>query len=166
MPFAHLGAPRAPQTYCASVHMAKSRHSGRMFGLKTARKRPKRDQIRSPRPDLDVVKSIERYKHVYSLQTGSGGSIIRIGARLSASAAGAIDASSAVEQDPRTPGLVDCVKFASRCPHKSNASLCINYTVITLKPEAFPTVSSTARRCRTFLYHRGQLQCMAYTGVW
>ena len=44
-PFAHLGAPRACQSTCTSVHMAKARHSGRMFGWKTARKRPKRDRI-------------------------------------------------------------------------------------------------------------------------
>ena len=44
-PFAHLGAPRACQSVSPSVHMAKTRHSGRMFGRKTARKRPKRDRI-------------------------------------------------------------------------------------------------------------------------
>ena len=40
-PFAHLGAPRGYQSVVLSVHMAKTRHSGRMFGRKTARKRPK-----------------------------------------------------------------------------------------------------------------------------
>ena len=44
-PFAHLGASRACQSVCKPVHMAKTRHSGRMFGRKTARKRPKRDRI-------------------------------------------------------------------------------------------------------------------------
>ena len=39
-PFAHLGAPRACQSVVLSVHMAKTRHSGRMFGRKTARKWP------------------------------------------------------------------------------------------------------------------------------
>ena len=43
--FAHLGAPRGCQSVVLSVHMAKTRHSGRMFGRKTARKRPKRDRI-------------------------------------------------------------------------------------------------------------------------
>ena len=42
---AHLGAPTGCQSVVLSVHMAKTRHSGRMFGRKTARKRPKRDQI-------------------------------------------------------------------------------------------------------------------------
>jgi hypothetical protein len=44
-PFAHLGAPRGCQSVVLSVHMAKTRHSWRMFGRKTARKRPKRDRI-------------------------------------------------------------------------------------------------------------------------
>jgi hypothetical protein len=44
-PFAHLGAPRGCQSVVLLVHIAKNRHSGRMFGRKTARKRPKRDQI-------------------------------------------------------------------------------------------------------------------------
>jgi hypothetical protein len=39
-PFAHLGVRRACQSVVLSVHMAKTRHSGRMFGRKTARKRP------------------------------------------------------------------------------------------------------------------------------
>jgi hypothetical protein len=45
-PFAHLGAPRGCQSTGTSVPMAETRHSRRMFGRKTARKRPKRDQIR------------------------------------------------------------------------------------------------------------------------
>jgi hypothetical protein len=44
-PFAHLGASRACQSVSLSVRVAKTRHSGRMFGRKTARKRPKRDRI-------------------------------------------------------------------------------------------------------------------------
>ena len=44
-PFAHLGAPRACQSYCISDHTAKTRHSRHMFGRKTARKRPERDRI-------------------------------------------------------------------------------------------------------------------------
>ena len=43
---AHLGAPRGYQSVVVSVHMAKTRHSGRMFERKTARKRPKRDRFR------------------------------------------------------------------------------------------------------------------------
>ena len=39
-PFAHLGAPRGYQSVVLSVHMAKTRHSGHMFGRKMARKRP------------------------------------------------------------------------------------------------------------------------------
>ena len=39
-PFAHLGACRGRQSVVLSVHMPKTRHSGRMFGRKTARKRP------------------------------------------------------------------------------------------------------------------------------
>ena len=38
-PFAHLRAPRRCQSVVQSVHMPKTRHSGRMFGQKTARKR-------------------------------------------------------------------------------------------------------------------------------
>jgi hypothetical protein len=45
-PFAQLGAPRGCQSVALSVHMAKTRHSGRMFGRKTARKRLNRDRIR------------------------------------------------------------------------------------------------------------------------
>ena len=45
-PFAHVGAPRGCQSVLLSVHMAKTRHSGRIFGRKTARKRPNRDRIR------------------------------------------------------------------------------------------------------------------------
>jgi hypothetical protein len=41
-PFAHVGAHRGCQSVVLSGHMAKTRHSGRMFGRKTARKRPKR----------------------------------------------------------------------------------------------------------------------------
>ena len=44
-PFADLGAPRACQSVVLSVHTAKTRHSGRMYGRKTARERP------VPRPD-------------------------------------------------------------------------------------------------------------------
>ena len=44
-PFAHVSAPRGCQSVVLSVHMAKTRHSGRMFGRETARKRPKRDRI-------------------------------------------------------------------------------------------------------------------------
>ena len=44
-PFAHVGAPRGCQIVLLSVHMAKTRHSGRMSGPKTARKRPNRDRI-------------------------------------------------------------------------------------------------------------------------
>ena len=40
--FAHLGAARACQSVDIWVHMAKTRHSGRIFGRKTARKRPSR----------------------------------------------------------------------------------------------------------------------------
>jgi hypothetical protein len=45
-PFAHLGAPKGCQSVALSVHMAKIRHSMRMFGRKTARERPKRDRNR------------------------------------------------------------------------------------------------------------------------
>jgi hypothetical protein len=44
--FAHVGAPRGCQGVVISVHKAKTRHSGRVFGRKTARKRPYIDQIR------------------------------------------------------------------------------------------------------------------------
>ena len=44
-PFAHVGAPRGGQSVLLYVHMTKTRHSGRMSGRKTARKRPKRDRI-------------------------------------------------------------------------------------------------------------------------
>jgi hypothetical protein len=44
-PFAHVGAPRGCQSVVLSVHMAKTRHSERMSGRKTARKRPNRDRI-------------------------------------------------------------------------------------------------------------------------
>jgi hypothetical protein len=39
-PFAPLGAPRGCQSVVLSVHMAKPRHFGRMFGRNLARKRP------------------------------------------------------------------------------------------------------------------------------
>jgi hypothetical protein len=42
-PIAQLGAPRACQSTCTSFHMAKTRHSGRMFGRKTARERSPND---------------------------------------------------------------------------------------------------------------------------
>ena len=45
-PLAHLGALRGCQSVVLSVHMAKIRPSGRMFGRKTAQKRPNRDRIR------------------------------------------------------------------------------------------------------------------------
>ena len=42
-PFTHLGAPTGCQSVVLSVHMAaKTRHSRRVFGRKTARKWPKR----------------------------------------------------------------------------------------------------------------------------
>ena len=37
-PFAHLGSPRRCQSVVIPVHMAKTRHSGRMFGRKMGRK--------------------------------------------------------------------------------------------------------------------------------
>ena len=40
-PFAHLGAPRGCQSVVLYVHMAKTRHYRRIFGRKTAQKRPK-----------------------------------------------------------------------------------------------------------------------------
>ena len=40
--FADLGAPKACQSVALSVKLTKTRHSGRMFEQKTARKRPKR----------------------------------------------------------------------------------------------------------------------------
>ena len=46
-PFAYLGAPMGCQSVVLSIHMAKTRHSGRIFKRKTARKRP------VPRPNPD-----------------------------------------------------------------------------------------------------------------
>ena len=46
-PFPHLGALRGCQSVALSVHMPKTRHSGRIFGRETARKRP------VTRPDSD-----------------------------------------------------------------------------------------------------------------
>ena len=52
-PFAHLGAPRGCQIAVLSVHTAKTRHSGRMFG----RKRPENDRTATgfglARPDFN-----------------------------------------------------------------------------------------------------------------
>jgi hypothetical protein len=38
--FARLGASRGCESVVLSVHMAQTKHAGRMFGQKTARKRP------------------------------------------------------------------------------------------------------------------------------
>jgi hypothetical protein len=54
-PFAHLGAPRGCQSVILLVHIAKTRHFGRMFGRKTARKRPKRDRIRATEFNIGKV---------------------------------------------------------------------------------------------------------------
>ena len=53
---AHVGAHRAYQSVVLSVHMAKIRHSGRMSGQKTARKRPKRGQ----KPKIDPNRKLSR----------------------------------------------------------------------------------------------------------
>ena len=44
--FAQLRAARGCESVVLSVHMPKTRHSGRIFGRKTTRKGPKRNRIR------------------------------------------------------------------------------------------------------------------------
>jgi hypothetical protein len=53
-PFAYLGAPRGCQSVVLSVHFLKTRHSGRMFGRKMARKRPNRDRIRISATEFEL----------------------------------------------------------------------------------------------------------------
>jgi hypothetical protein len=52
-PFTNVGAPRGCQSVVLSVHMAQTRQSGRMFGQKTARKRPNRGRISAPEFKLE-----------------------------------------------------------------------------------------------------------------
>ena len=54
-PFAHLGAPRGCQSVLSSVHMPTTWHLGRMFGPKTARKRPKRGSEDKKRPKQEIM---------------------------------------------------------------------------------------------------------------
>jgi hypothetical protein len=56
--FSHLGAPRGCQGVVILVHMAKTRHFGRMFGQKMARQRPKRDRIRPHRAEPEILPDI------------------------------------------------------------------------------------------------------------
>jgi hypothetical protein len=58
-PFAHLSAPRGCQSVVLYVHMAKTRHSGRMFGRK---KRPEKDRTATEfglaRPNVKQSKTL------------------------------------------------------------------------------------------------------------
>jgi hypothetical protein len=58
--FAHIGAPMGCQRVVLSVHMAKTRHSGRMFWRKTAGKRPNRDRIRISATEFNQSKALVR----------------------------------------------------------------------------------------------------------
>jgi hypothetical protein len=54
-PVAHLGAPSGCQSVVLSVHMAKTKNSGRMFGLKTARTAI---EFRLARPEQESMSEI------------------------------------------------------------------------------------------------------------
>jgi hypothetical protein len=73
--FAHLCAPRRCQSVVLSVHMAKTRHSGRMFGQKTARDAT---GFRLARPEQEIMSKdfntprLDRNAHCADLGAPSG----------------------------------------------------------------------------------------------